>query len=86
MSEMRSTEEIHQPVHVSTGAGIAIAGIWIASSAVTIVLLLIMFVLGNHSQDEQIKLSAWDAIVLFLVIGAPMIAAYNATKMILDKS
>ena len=83
--EKTSDSKVHQQAHVSTGAGIAIAGIWIAGSSVTIVLLLITFVLGDHSHDDQIKLSTWDAVILLLLLAAPMIVAYNATRMILNR-
>jgi drug/metabolite transporter (DMT)-like permease len=83
--EMAPQPNEKHPHQLSTGAGIAIAGIWLAGSAVTIVLLLIFFVIGDHSHDDQVKMTATVLIVLILLIAAPMIVAYNATKMILNK-
>jgi hypothetical protein len=67
--------------HVSTGAGIAIAGAWIAGAAVTIALLFIIFAGNDHNQDA--KITGIDAIMFLLLLASPMIASYNATKMIL---
>ena len=69
---------------VSVGAGIAIAGIWVSSSALTIMLLLITFVL-----DEQVEpapdLSTWGAVAVLLLLAAPMMAAFAATRLVLNK-
>lgn len=70
---------------VSNGAGIAIAGAWIAGSAVTIVILLIMFVLAPPSEETFQELNGWSALVLVLLIASPMMAAYSATMMILSR-
>lgn len=74
-----------EPAAISIGAGIAIAGIWISGCSVTIMLLLITFAIGDHSQDSTVHVSAFGASMLILLVAAPMIAAYSATKMILNK-
>ncbi|HEY8886385.1 MAG TPA: hypothetical protein VIM31_02680 [Candidatus Microsaccharimonas sp.] len=72
---------------VSTGAGIAIFGVWLGGAGLTTMILLILFVWSAQPSDTQSKAlasngSGW---ILLLLIAAPMIAAFAATKMILNK-
>lgn len=64
---------------VTTGAGIAIAGLWLGASTVTITLLLIVFV---FNKTEAAPDTVW---FLLLLLASPMIAAYFVTKLILGK-
>lgn len=77
------------PVHVTTGAGIAIAGAWLAGAAVTTVLFLATFVWNQHpGPATKAGTSGTDAlafIIVCLLIAAPMMAAYSITKVILGK-
>lgn len=69
---------------ISTGAGIAIAGIWIGGAAVQIALLLILFVLTPHSNPSPYKdIDSWTAIVVILILCSPMLAVMSATKRVL---
>ena len=74
-----------QSVQVTTGAGIAIAGAWIAGSAVTITILLIAFVFDPATDAEQAKMNAVSSIIFILLVASPMIAAYSVTRLILSK-
>ncbi len=73
------------PAQISTGSGIAIAGAWIAGGAVTIVMLLIVFVFDSAPETQQEDIKPWDTLVLFLLIAAPLISAYSIAKVILSK-
>jgi|GEM_PF-1821493 len=67
----------------SIGAGIAIAGIWLASAAVTIIFMLIVFVWGNSdTTSSESSTSIW--IVLGL-LALPTVVAYSITNKILGK-
>lgn len=67
----------------SIGAGIAIAGIWLASAAVTIIFMLIVFVWGNSdTTSSESSASIW--IVLGL-LALPTVVAYSITNKILGK-
>ena len=86
MSEPQKTRE---PVHITTGAGIAIAGVWLAGAAVTIVLFLSTFVWNHHVIQTSQKVSNGTEVLAFVILGfiiaAPMMAAYSITKVILGK-
>ena len=69
---------------VSAGAGIAIVGIWVSSSALTIMLLLITFVLDEQAEPAP-DLSTWGAVAALLLLAAPMMAAFAATRLVLNK-
>lgn len=77
---MTSTKTTN-PSQVSTGAGIAIAGTWLAGAATTITILLISFVFAPSNAE----MSPGGAILLIAMIAAPMVAAYSVTKMILGR-
>ncbi len=70
---------------VSTGAGIAIAGVWLSGAATTITILFIAFVLSPPGESADTETSGLGVLVLIIVISAPMIAAFNATKLILGR-
>jgi hypothetical protein len=72
------------PIQVTVGAGIAIAGAWLAGAAITITLLLITFVWNNDPKSAD-KFDAWGFLLLLFIIASPMIAAYSITKVILGK-
>ena len=78
---IRSTSD----VNVSIGAGLAIAGIWLAASATTIFIMLILFVWSPSGVTTAVHLDGWSALMLLVLIAAPMIAAYYITKVILNK-
>jgi hypothetical protein len=85
-----STEWIHMSprtdTQVSTGAGIAIFGVWIGGAGLTTMIMLIMFVWSPQKIDISTKsLEGGSALILILLIAAPMIAAFGTTKMILNK-
>jgi hypothetical protein len=75
--------------HVSTGAGIAIAGIWLSSAALTGLLTLIAFVWepaqAAGTPAEQPKLDGGEAFLLLFLLALPMIAAFIATMRILGR-
>lgn len=68
---------------VSAGAGIAIAGAWLASAGLSIIIMLIMFVWSKAPEGTS---TSGDAIFwIILLIAAPMIAAYSVTRLILNR-
>jgi len=88
MTTKNETTERATSSLISTGAGIAIAGIWLATGAVSIIFMLIMFVWtddGTTSSETSTDAAMLAYIILFLMIAAPLIAAYSITKKILDK-
>ena len=70
---------------VSIGAGIAIAGIWLACAALSIVLLLTIFVWCPAAATIGGSITNEGAMVLGVIFAAPLIAAYSLTKRILSK-
>lgn len=77
----------HGPV-VSAGAGLAIAGIWVACSAVTVLVVLVTFTrLGGQpeSMKQVLALNDNDTLTLLLYLGLPMVAAFWATKLVIGK-
>ena len=73
--------EIHKS-GISTGAGVAIAGLWLAAAFVTIT--LIYFILGSAPTDSA-NVGFWGYVIVLLIMFSPLIVAYNVTKMILGK-
>lgn len=69
---------------MSVGAGLAIAGVWLAASALSIFIMLIMFVWSTPSTDEVSEISSYGIWIILLLIAAPLIAAYSVTKMIIN--
>jgi hypothetical protein len=67
---------------ISVGAGLAIAGIWLAAAAVTIVVFLTVFLWAPSA--APVHLDGWAALWLLMIIASPMIAAYILTKKILS--
>ncbi|MDB5179973.1 MAG: hypothetical protein JWN12_605 [Candidatus Saccharibacteria bacterium] len=71
---------------LSVGAGLAIAGIWLAGAGTTCIILLILFVWSNQTILAAPKAGDWFGYLIFIaVVGAPLIAAYSITKKIIDK-
>lgn len=74
---------------LSTGAGIAIAGMWIAGAALTAVLFLITFVWGDGWGFDGPELKGWKAgtflLVFFLWHAWPLLLAYVGTKRVLGQ-
>ena len=67
--------------NMSIGTGIAIAGAWLGASAVSVFIMLIVFV---WPQGDPVYTG--DSIfVIILFVAAPMIAAYSVTKLILNR-
>lgn len=77
------------PLHLSAGAGIAIAGAWLAASALTISMLLIAFTFNHTGLSNEIlhrfEHNFWAAILILLIFGWPLGLAMGATKLILGK-
>lgn len=73
---------------LSVGAGLAIAGAWLASSALSALIILVLFVwspFASAKVDVSNDGSAFTAlIILVLLIGAPLIGAYSLSKMIIN--
>lgn len=67
---------------ISVGAGLAIAGIWLAAAAVTIVVFLTLCLWAPST--ATLHVSGWTAFLILMAIAAPMIAAYILTKKILS--
>ena len=65
---------------MSVGTGLALAGIWLATSAVSIIILLTLFVWSGEVTGGD----AFTFIILILLIAAPLITAYSITKKILN--
>ena len=78
---MASNVDRKSTTELSVGAGIAIAGVWLASAAVSIFIMMITFVWGDTSGPTNPS-AGW---LVLLLIATPMIAAYSITKKILDK-
>jgi hypothetical protein len=70
---------------VSIGAGIAILGAWLGGAGLTTMILLIIFVWSHQVASSSTNGSNGSGWILILLIAAPMIAAFAATKMILNK-
>ena len=76
--------------HLSTGDGIAIAGVWLAGAGLTALLCLVTFVwapdqvLGTPA-ERQANEDGAGALVLLLLLALPMIAAFIATMRILGR-
>lgn len=82
-----------QPIadnHVSTGAGIAIAGVWLATTSLTIIMLMIQFVWGGDIHVDLSKYTTetvfWGFALEAFLLALPSIVAYYVTKLILPKS
>lgn len=73
---------------ISVGAGIAITGMWLAGGATTVLLTLIMFVWSAQPSPEQVQNvdSGFGIFLILLLLAAPMIAAWYATKLVLAAS
>jgi hypothetical protein len=84
--QILSLHQKQQKNQISTGAGVAIAGVWIAGSAMTITLMLIIFVLEPASGEPPVKTDLVGVMLVFGLIASPMIAAYSITKVILSKN
>ena len=69
------------PSNMSVGTGIAIAGAWLGASAVSVFIMLIVFV---WPQGDVI-LTGDSVFMIILFVAAPMIAAYSVTKLILNR-
>lgn len=78
---MVETKTVHKQDHITVGAGIAIAAIWLANMAATIIMLMINFVWEAPAG----QVNGTDATVILLITASPMIVAYYVTKMILGK-
>ena len=81
-------EDIKQQHGLSVGAGIAIAGAWLAASAFSVFIMLIVFVWGNWSSTSsseassaQVGAGIW---ILIILIAAPLIAAYSISAKIIN--
>lgn len=72
---------------VSTGAGIAIAGVWLAAVALMIVMLLQgYFDLSDVEFDPNNKGGALSALLLWLgIFCLPAAVAWFVTRMILNR-
>lgn len=68
---------------VSAGAGIAIAGAWLASAGLSIIIMLIVFVWSEPAEGTTVSGDAIFWIILF--VAAPMITAYSVTRLILNR-
>lgn len=69
---------------LTTGAGIAIAGIWLAAAGINIVLLCITFVRNQPKASTQ-QMDGFTALVTLLILASPMIAAWSMTKRVLGQ-
>lgn len=84
-------QEDSQETHpsLSTGTGIAIAGIWIAGAGLTALLSMEVFMWSPPSPDDLQNADPTSAFfvicVMIAIVAAPMIAAFAATKMVLGK-
>ncbi len=78
---MVETKTAPKQDHITVGAGIAIAAIWLANMAATIVMLMIIFVWAAPTGQVDKN----TAIIILLITASPMIVAYYVTKMILGK-
>ena len=67
--------------NMSIGTGIAVAGVWVGASAVSVFIMLIVFV---WPQGDVI-LTGDSVFMIILFVAAPMIAAYSVTKLILNR-
>jgi hypothetical protein len=66
------------PQPVSTGAGLAIAGIWLAAAGLTALLVMVTFVWA----PDQVLGDDW---LLLILLALPMLAAFTATMRILGR-
>lgn len=68
---------------LSTGAGLAIAGVWIASAAVSIIFMMVAFVWTTPVASDPDSASL-GIFILIILIAAPLMAAYSFSKLILE--
>ena len=86
---MTTTKETAPPVgtSLSAGAGIAIAGIWLATASLSICIILVLFVWNQINFTNGGETDATSAFIgvciLVLFIAAPIMAAYSITKKII---
>jgi hypothetical protein len=71
---------------ISTGAGLAIAGIWLACATVSVFVMLILFVWSDPATAEMSKEAAlFYNIFVISVVAAPLATASITTGKIIDK-
>jgi hypothetical protein len=76
----------HPPQPVSTGAGIALAGVWLACAALSAVFLLIAFVWSPEPSYQVTREEESQAALFAVILAAlPMVAAFFTTLLILNK-
>jgi len=69
--------------HLTTGAGIAIAGIWLAAASLTALLVMVAFVWAPErvlGSDPEASDGFW---LLLLLLALPMLAGIASTRRIL---
>lgn len=74
---------------VSAGAGIAIAGVWLATTGLTIIMLMIQFVWGANIKIDlsgyTSEVAFWSLALGVFILALPSIVAFSVTKLILAK-
>lgn len=74
---------------VSAGAGIAIAGVWLATTSLTIIMLMIQFAWSAQTNVDSSRYTDedlfWGFLLGMFILALPSIAAYYVTKLILSK-
>ena len=85
MEPTKDTEETTPlAFRMSTGAGIAIATIWLVMAALSALIMMVLFVWTDMSPAPRDADSAfWTLIFMVAAVIAPLILAYSITKKIL---
>ncbi len=81
-------QEQSAPAHVSTGAGIAIAFIWLGGIAITIFVLWFVFIYDPLTAEDVayiVQQLIYIQMGFGLLFILPMIASFAAMRMILGK-
>ncbi len=77
-----NAEATDTPTAISTGTGIAIAGIWVAAGLVQTTSLIVDFLYSKHA-DITANLNAISAFCLVVLTFLPTIMAFWATQHVL---
>lgn len=73
---------------LSVGAGLAIAGIWLACTTMAALIMLTAFVwtdMVDVSETTDTEAAAKGLVIIIILIALPIITAYSITKKVLDK-
>jgi len=83
MSDELAKPTTNAASQISTGAGIAIAAIWVMMTLMTLALITLFFVWPDPVKDEDLSDGTVFTVLFFIIL--PLIVAYSMTKRIIRK-